>query len=117
MNTETDTMKYGVMLGWFDDEKKKPLSEKLNESVEVYEVKFGKKPNLALVNEKDAEEVAGWEVKISGIVRPNHFWIGRNEKPVEGVERLDTTIDPIAYVLNPRRQHRRIGTPAPARRR
>ncbi len=114
--TETDTMKYGVMLGWFDDEKHKPLSDKLNESIEAYERKFGSKPNLALVNEKDAQPVAGWEVKVSQIVRPNHYWIGRTEKPVEGLERLDSTIDPIAYVLHPRKQRERIRKPAPARR-
>ncbi|HEY0071861.1 MAG TPA: hypothetical protein VGE04_18020 [Chloroflexia bacterium] len=66
-----------MFLGWFDDTPKKSAAEKLDEAVERYLAKFGEKPDLCLVNQKDATTHAGMEVKVVEYVRPNHFWVGK----------------------------------------
>jgi hypothetical protein len=73
-----------MFLGWFDDSKKKPPAEKIEEAVERYIAKFGEAPTVCLVNEADATQYRGLEVRVAPYVRPNHFWVGR-EEPTEEV--------------------------------
>ncbi|HEX8599396.1 MAG TPA: hypothetical protein VF952_12870 [Chloroflexia bacterium] len=66
-----------MFLGWFDDTPKKNTAEKLEEAVERYLAKFGEKPDLCLVNQKDATTYKGLDVRVVEYVRPNHFWVGK----------------------------------------
>lgn len=66
-----------MFLGWFDDTPKKSTAEKLEEAVERYLTKFGEKPDLCLVNQKDATTYKGLDVRVVEYVRPNHFWVGK----------------------------------------
>ena len=66
-----------MFLGWFDDTPKKSTAEKLEEAVERYLAKFGEKPDLCLVNQKDATTYKGLDVRVVEYVRPNHFWVGK----------------------------------------
>jgi hypothetical protein len=75
-----------MFLGWFDDTPKKSISQKLAEAVERYEEKFGETPSLCLVNANNATTYDGLEVRVADYVRPNHFWVGRGDWPVEEVQ-------------------------------
>ncbi len=72
-----------MFLGWFDDTPKKSVMQKLEEAVERYVDKFGEAPNLCLVNATNATTYDGLEVRVADYVRPNHFWVGRGDWPVE----------------------------------
>ncbi len=72
-----------MFLGWFDDTPKKSVMQKLTEAVERYEEKFGEAPNLCLVNANNITEYSGLEMRVADYVRPNHFWVGRGDWPVE----------------------------------
>lgn len=71
----SEILKYGVLFGWADDEKGKPLKVKLAEAAESHKLRLGTTPNLALVNEAEAEPVEGWEIKASPLVRPNCYFL------------------------------------------
>ncbi len=66
-----------MFLGWFDDTPKKSVETKLEEAVERYLAKFGEKPDLCLVSQKDAVSLSDLEVRVVDYVRPNHFWVGK----------------------------------------
>lgn len=72
-----------MFLGWYDDTAKKSIAEKIEEAVERFVVKFGEQPTVCLVNADNVVEVEGLEIKPMPYVRPNHFWIGREEAPAE----------------------------------
>ncbi|HKP52176.1 MAG TPA: hypothetical protein VJ183_05945 [Chloroflexia bacterium] len=75
-----------MFLGWFDDTPKKSVSQKLAEAIERYEEKFGVSPSLCLVNANNVTTYDGLEVRVADYVRPNHFWVGRGDWPVEEVQ-------------------------------
>jgi hypothetical protein len=68
-----------MFLGWYDDTPKKSVTDKIEEAVERFVAKFGETPNVCLVNSESVVEFAGLEVKPTTYVRPNHFWVGREE--------------------------------------
>ena len=68
-----------MFLGWFDDTPKKSVTEKIEEAVERYVAKFGETPNVCLVNAANSTTCKGLVVKAVDYVRPNHFWVGRDE--------------------------------------
>ena len=68
-----------MFLGWFDDTPKKSVQTKIEEAVERYIAKFGEDPNVCLVNSADAATVKNLEIRPVAYVRPNHFWVGRDE--------------------------------------
>jgi hypothetical protein len=72
-----------MFLGWFDDTPKKSAAAKIEEAVERYTGKFGESPNICLVNAADAATLNGIDVRVVEYVRPNHFWVGRDESLVE----------------------------------
>jgi len=72
-----------MFLGWYDDTPKKSVAEKIEEAVERFVAKFGEKPDVCLVNADNIVSIEGIEVKAAPYVRPNHFWIGREEEAVE----------------------------------
>lgn len=75
-----------MFLGWFDDTRKKSAKEKIEEAVERYTAKFGESPNICLVSADDETVYDGLVVKVVQYVRPNHFWIGRDETLESGAQ-------------------------------
>ena len=71
-----------MYLGWFDDTPKKSSEVKIEEAVERYVAKFGERPNVCLVNLADMAAFGDIEIKAVDYVRPNHFWVGRDESLV-----------------------------------
>lgn len=75
-------MNIGMM--WFNDNPKIPLSAKVLEAAEYYRTKYGKSPDLCLVNPAMLAEPQMREGKV--IIRPlssilpHHLWIGVDEK-------------------------------------
>ena len=65
-----------VYLGWFDDNPKKPVEEKIGEAVQRYMRRFGRRPNLCLVNRADCVPYRGLEVRPAGHVHRHHFLVG-----------------------------------------
>jgi hypothetical protein len=74
-----------MFLGWFDDTRKKDPGEKITEAVERYVAKYGEQPTMCLVNEADMTTLDGLEVKTASFIRPNHFWVGKEEPKDEPV--------------------------------
>lgn len=70
-------MNYGML--WLDDDKERPLVEKVQRAVAYYCDKYAQVPTVCLVNEQmvAAETaVAGLKVKGSQTILPHHFWLG-----------------------------------------
>lgn len=70
---------------WFDNDPKTPLPEKINQAADYYKRKYGKQPNLCVVNPRmlAQEKAAGGRIEIqaSAAILPNHLWIGVDSKP------------------------------------
>jgi hypothetical protein len=64
---------------WLDDDKNSTLEEKIIRAAEYYLYKYGKPPNMCLVNQTQLEEekqVGRIQVRpVQNILR-NHFWVG-----------------------------------------
>lgn len=81
-------MRVGML--WFDDSNR-TLPEKVERAGSFYREKFGRSPNLCLVNPEscDIKEgvFAGVELRQARMVLPGHLWIGVDEeaapKPAE----------------------------------
>ncbi|MCI0399385.1 MAG: hypothetical protein L0332_23035 [Chloroflexi bacterium] len=70
-------MDIGMM--WMDDDKRTTLEEKIQRAAEYYQDKYGRLPNLCLVNLAmlDGEkQVGAIEVRPVRNVLPNYFWLG-----------------------------------------
>ncbi len=76
-------MEYGMM--WFDNDPKKPLDEKVNQAAEYYRHKYGRNPDMCMVNpaslvgaENTTEPLKAGRVFIRAlqVVMPGHLWIG-----------------------------------------
>jgi hypothetical protein len=64
---------------WLDDDKKTTLEEKVWRAADYYRQKYGRAPELCLVNSKAlADEVTVGEIDVrpAGNVLPNHLWMG-----------------------------------------
>jgi hypothetical protein len=68
-----------MYLGWYDPDKKKTIADKLAAAIERYEMKWGRKPHVALVNVADAVEHPGIEVRAVAHVPPSTFFVGEDE--------------------------------------
>lgn len=68
-----------MYLGWFDDSKR-PVSEKIDEAIERFVAKFGRKPNVCLVNTAVVVSHPSLTVRAVDYVRPNNFWVGVDEE-------------------------------------
>src|SRR3954470_14567048 len=80
-----------MFLAWFDDSNKKPVQTKIEEAVERFTHKFGLVPDVCLVNEREVIELAHITVRPTRHIRPNYFWVGR-EEPVVLEARLMTRV-------------------------
>lgn len=75
-----------MFLGWFDDTPKKSVSDKIEEAVERYAAKFGEAPNICLVNASNVTAFKDLKVRAVEYVRPNHFWVGKEETVSTGAQ-------------------------------
>ena len=62
--------------GWFDDSPKTPTELKIQDAIEAYIRRFGKRPNTVLVNEADVIEMQGLKIRPESFIRRNNFWVG-----------------------------------------
>ena len=69
---------------WFDNDPKTALTEKVRQAAEYYKNKYGRIPDVCLVNPKMMPEGEAHEGKITvranRSVLPGHLWIGVEEK-------------------------------------
>lgn len=66
---------------WLDDSKNRSFEEKLSRAVDYYRNKYGRVPNLCLVNNKmlhDEKKIGGIQVRPVGNVLLHHFWLGHH---------------------------------------
>jgi hypothetical protein len=64
---------------WLDDDRNRSLDEKVNRAVEYYREKYGRIPEMCLVNKGMlAEEKQVGQVNVQPIanILPHHFWLG-----------------------------------------
>jgi hypothetical protein len=83
-------MRIGML--WFDDNKSRDLSDKVERAAEHYEAKFGLRPTVCFVHPsmliKATSPIGGIELKGSNTVLPHHLWIGRNDDRQPQTQRL-----------------------------
>lgn len=68
-----------MLLGWcwFDNDKKKPIEQKVQEAKTHYERKFGLVPNVCYVNDSVPKGIqAVLELRRAQYILPFHFWLG-----------------------------------------
>lgn len=64
---------------WLDADKTRTLDEKVKRAAEYYQDKYGKLPELCLVNSKviaKSINVGRIKVETARTVLPHHFWLG-----------------------------------------
>ncbi len=64
---------------WLDDDGKRSLEEKVNRAVEYYREKYGRMPEMCLVNKgmlPDETLVGKVSVQPLPNILPHHFWLG-----------------------------------------
>ena len=70
-------MKIGMM--WLDTDKTRTLEEKVTRAADHYREKYGRFPELCLVNKRlldDERKVGRVVVQPAKTVLPGHFWLG-----------------------------------------
>ncbi len=71
---------------WFDNDPQSTLSVKIQKAMEYYKKKFGRAPEICLVNPRMLEKgqrqltLNTITVRAYAPVMPNHFWIGVEER-------------------------------------
>ena len=66
---------------WLDDDKQRPLEEKVSRAADYYQEKYGRSPELCLVNPKmlaEEKKVGRVWVQPKNTVLLHHFWLGMN---------------------------------------
>lgn len=93
--------------GWFDDNPKLSAELKIQDAVAAYMRRFGKRPNIVLVNEADIAEIKGLTVRAEHFIRRHNFWVGYEDatKAVEPI--LVPVAAPAAEVVAPKRAPRK----------
>ena len=64
---------------WLDTNQKRTFDEKVMRAAEYYEEKYGRLPDLCLVNKNvlsDEKSVGQVKVQPAKSVLPGHFWLG-----------------------------------------
>jgi hypothetical protein len=66
---------------WFDNDKKRTLSEKIRRAADYFNKKYGRVPNVCFVNKKvtEAVDLPGIKVRPTRSILPNHFLVGMEE--------------------------------------
>ncbi len=66
-----------MFLMWFDDDRKKSISEKIGEALAAYERRFQARANLVLVNtEEVAEALGAVTVRAEPFIQHSTFYVG-----------------------------------------
>ena len=70
---------------WWDDDKKRTLSEKVERAANYYHVKFGVRPTHCFVHPDlvEGDIAAGLKIRPDRMVIKNHFWLGVEEEENE----------------------------------
>lgn len=67
---------------WFDNDPKTDLGAKIVKAARYYQNKYGQHPNLCFVHpsmlEQKNQSPAGFEIRSSNKILPNHLWLGIN---------------------------------------
>ncbi|HFE66066.1 MAG TPA: hypothetical protein ENJ93_02290 [Chloroflexi bacterium] len=66
---------------WLDDDRQRPLEEKVSRAADYYREKYGRLPELCLVNPKmlaEEKNVGRVRVQPKNSVLLHHFWLGMN---------------------------------------
>lgn len=71
---------------WYDPDRRRPLVEKVAEAARRYREKFGRDPDVVVLNPLEAEAGLPIRVLVRPFVRPGHFIIGAAEPNVAGAE-------------------------------
>lgn len=64
---------------WLDDDKKRPFAEKVQRAADYYQDKYGRLPELCLVNIQalaDEQQIGKIKVQPTRTVLRDHFWLG-----------------------------------------
>lgn len=64
---------------WLDDDRKRPLEEKVQRAADYYREKYGRLPELCLVNSgmlAEKKKVGEIDVQPLNTVLVHHFWLG-----------------------------------------
>ncbi|MEZ4590026.1 MAG: hypothetical protein R3D55_02600 [Chloroflexota bacterium] len=64
---------------WLDDDRNRSLDEKVSRAVAYYEEKYGRMPELCLVNKTmlaEEKQVGKVSVQPQSMILPHHFWLG-----------------------------------------
>jgi predicted pyridoxine 5'-phosphate oxidase superfamily flavin-nucleotide-binding protein len=67
-------------LVWYDENKQKTATEKIQEAIAAYIARFTVAPDLVLVSAADEAEVSGVLIRSHRTVQPNNFWVGMQEE-------------------------------------
>lgn len=65
---------------WLDDDRRRSFEDKVERAADYYREKYGRFPELCLVNSKtvleENKKVGCIEVQPAQTVLPHHFWLG-----------------------------------------
>lgn len=61
---------------WFEDSPKLTTEMKIQDAIDAYIRRFGKRPNTVLVNEADVTAIQGMIIRPEHFIRRNNFWVG-----------------------------------------
>lgn len=73
-----------MFLIWYDNDRKRALTDKVRAAAERYRERFGSAPEVVLLNPTDAAEqdrLAGLIVRPTVLVSPNHLYVGVDDAP------------------------------------
>jgi hypothetical protein len=74
----TNTMDTGML--WYDDDRQRSLEDKVRRAADYYRRKYGRAPNLCLLNPQSLnggpDAVNTIELQTAPNILPHHFWIG-----------------------------------------
>jgi hypothetical protein len=68
-----------MFLMWYDNDRKKQSSAKIEEAIERFVEKYGRQPSIVLVNPGEPVDAAPLPVVARPTVAKNYFWVGDDE--------------------------------------
>jgi hypothetical protein len=68
-----------MFLLWYDSDRKKQSSAKIEEAVERFVEKYGRQPSVVLVNPNEPVDAAPLPVVVRPTVGRHSFWVGDEE--------------------------------------
>jgi hypothetical protein len=107
-------MRTGML--WFDDSSR-PMTEKVERAVVFYRDKFGRQPDLCLVNPDSCDMkqgvIAGVELRQARMVLPDHLWVGVDEEAAAAREKSTRQSGPGRKPARRRKMERQEGLRLP----